>query len=197
RGSFNVNHNLGFQRSNSDGAFSIPFSGSPEGEWGPANNDIRHRLNVGINSQALKNLNVFINANMSSASPYTIRTGKDDNGDLVFNDRPAGVGRNTERGARQINGNANASYTISFGKRKVQVPPGIMVMGGPAGVVSVNTVGGGEQPRYRISFNVGVQNIANRVNRTGYNGTMTSPFFRLPTGVGQPRKVEMGIGFSF
>ena len=197
RGSFNLNHNLGYQRSNSDGAFSIPFSGSPEGEWGPANNDIRHRFNVGINSQALKNLNVFVNANMSSASPYTIRTGKDDNGDLVFNDRPAGVGRNTERGARQINGNANASYTMSFGKRKVQAPPGIMVMGGPAGVVSVNTVGGGEQPRYRISFNVGVQNIANRVNRTGYNGTMTSPFFRLPTGVGQPRKVDMGISFSF
>ncbi len=102
---------------------------------------------------------------MSSAPPYTIRTGSDDNGDLVFNDRPLGVGRNTERGSRQINGNANASYTISFGKRKVQAPPGISVIGGPAGVVSVNAVGGGEQPRYRISFNVGVQNFANRVNR--------------------------------
>ena len=35
--------------------------------------------------------------NGSSAPPLTIRTGFDDNGDLVFNDRPAGVGRNSAR----------------------------------------------------------------------------------------------------
>ena len=197
RGSFNLNHNLGYQRNNTEGAFSPPFSGSPAGEWGRANNDIRHRLNFGINSQALKNLNLFLNGNVSSAPPYTIKTGTDDNSDLIFNDRPAGVGRNTERGSRQITANANASYTIPFGKRKVQAPPGISVIGGPAGIVSVNTVAGGEQSRYRISFNVGVQNLGNRVNRVGYNGTMTSPFFRQPTGVGQPRRIDLGIGFSF
>jgi hypothetical protein len=197
RGSFNVNYTLAQQRNNTDGAFSVPFSGSPAGEWGPANFDIRHRLNLGINTQALRNLNLFINGNVSSAPPFTIRTGRDDNGDLVFNDRPAGVGRNTERGLRQINLNANASYTISFGKRKVQAPPGIMVTGGPAGVVSVTTTTGQEVSRYRMSFNIGAQNILNRVNRTGFNGTMTSPFFLQPTGVGSPRRVDMGISFSF
>ena len=79
----------------------------------------------------------------------------------------------------------------------MQAPPGISVIGGPAGIVSVNTVPGGEQARYRISFNIGVQNLGNRVNRVGYNGTMTSPFFRQSTGVGQPRKIDLGIGFSF
>ena len=153
RGSVNLNHNLGYQKNNSDGAFATPFSGSPAGEWGSANNDIRHRFNVGLNSQALKNFNLFINGNISSAPPYTIKTGTDDNGDLIFNDRPLGVGRNTERGSRQIGASANASYTIPFGKRKVQAPPGISVIGGPAGIVSVNTVPGGEQARYRISFN--------------------------------------------
>ena len=33
-----------------------------------------------------------------AAAPYTIRSGVDTNGDLIFNDRPAGVGRNTLRG---------------------------------------------------------------------------------------------------
>ena len=45
---------------------------------------------------ALKNLNANINLNASTGTPYTITTGHDDNGDLVFNDRPAGVGRNTQ-----------------------------------------------------------------------------------------------------
>ncbi len=36
------------------GAFSVPFTGSPEGESGPANNDTRHRQNASFNSQALK-----------------------------------------------------------------------------------------------------------------------------------------------
>ena len=71
RGSVNLNHNLGYQKNNSDGAFATPFSGSPAGEWGSANNDIRHRFNVGINSQALKNFNLFINGNINSAPPYT------------------------------------------------------------------------------------------------------------------------------
>ena len=54
-----------------------------------------HRLNLGVNTGVLKNLNVNVNLFASTGTPYTITTGKDDNGDLVFNDRPAGVGRNT------------------------------------------------------------------------------------------------------
>jgi hypothetical protein len=37
----------------------------------------------------------------SSAPPITVRTGLDNNGDTVFNDRPAGYGRNSERGIGQ------------------------------------------------------------------------------------------------
>ena len=46
-------------------------------------------------SSQLRNFNANLNFNASSAPPYTIRTGVDTNGDLVFNDRPDGVGRNT------------------------------------------------------------------------------------------------------
>ena len=36
----------------------------------------------------------------------------------------------------------------------------------------------------QLGFNIGAQNLTNRVNRIGYNGTMTSPFFHQPSGVG-------------
>ncbi|HJR61441.1 MAG TPA: TonB-dependent receptor [Vicinamibacterales bacterium] len=193
RGSVNMGYTLARQRSNSDGAFSIPFSGSPAGEWGPANNDIRHRLNVGLNSQALKNMNMFVSMTYTSATPYTIRTGTDDNGDLVFNDRPAGVGRNTERGEALMNVNANASYSIPFGTRKVDAPQGIMIRDG----MVMAGAPGAAQSRYRISLGLSVQNLTNRVNHTGWNGTMTSPFFRQSTNVGAPRKIDMSVSFSF
>jgi hypothetical protein len=41
----------------------------------------------------------------SSALPYNITTGLDGNGDTVFNDRPAGIGRNSARGASQWTSN--------------------------------------------------------------------------------------------
>ena len=194
RGSVNVNYTLNRQRNNSDGSFSVPFTGSPDGEWGPANFDVRNRLNVGLNSQALKNMNVFVSMNLSTAPPYTIRTGTDDNGDLIFNDRPVGVGRNTERGEGQFTMSANLSYTIPLSKQTPAPPTGTTVT---AGDRTITIAGPGGGPRYRITFSVSASNLTNHVNHTGWNGTMTSPFFRQSTSVGTPRRIDMGVSFSF
>jgi hypothetical protein len=203
RGSVNAGYTLGQQKNNSDGAFSVPFSGSLDEEWGAASFDIRHRLNLGLNSQAVKNMNMFLSLNYSSAPPYTIRTGTDVNGDLIFNDRPAGVPRNTERGDPQFNSSASVSYSIALGKQPPTTPAG---PGGPQGVTIINggdrvmvvgPAGGGGPARYRISFNLNVQNLTNRVNHTAFNGTMTSPFFRKSTSVSGARKIDVGMSFSF
>ena len=201
RGSVNFGYTLAHQRNNTDGAFNIPYTGTLDTEWGPANFDVRHRVNVGLNSQALKNMNMFLMMNYSSATPYTIRTGIDDNGDLVFNDRPLGIGRNTARGEGILNINLNASYTIPLGKRPPATPPTVpggatTIMAGER-MVMIAGPGGTTGARYRITFNVGVQNLTNHVNHTGWNGTMTSPFFRQSTSVGAPRKIDMGVAFSF
>ena len=66
-------------------------------EWGPSSGDVRHRVSLSLFSSAVKNLTVMIGVSASTGTPYTIRTGYDDNGDGIFNDRPAGVGRNTVR----------------------------------------------------------------------------------------------------
>ena len=106
-------------RNNTDGAFSTPATGSLDAEWGPSNGDVRHRGNISLSTGFLRNFNASIDFSLSSAPPITIRTGFDDNGDLIFNDRPAGVGRNTERTTGQWQSFAYFSYWIGLGKRQV------------------------------------------------------------------------------
>ena len=65
------NYTLGTLRNNTDGAFSIAPLGDQAFEWGPANNDVRHRMNVNVNNQIVKNLTVGVNINATSGTPYT------------------------------------------------------------------------------------------------------------------------------
>jgi hypothetical protein len=190
-----LNHTLQFVRNNTDGPFSVAPTGVLDLEWGPANNDVRHRLGVTVNNQIIKNFSLSFNVNVVSGSPYTLRTGFDDNGDLIFNDRPIGIGRNTERGAEHISLGMNIGYSRTFGPPP-SAPPGIGVFFGPgAAGPEVRTF---DQPgRYRIGFFVFAQNLTNRANYTGYSGTMTSPFFRQATSVTGPRRVEAGVNFGF
>jgi hypothetical protein len=110
-----LNYTLANNRNNSDGAFAVSPTGTLDTEWAPSNNDIRHRANLQYNNQIIKNLGVSLGFNVASASPYTLRTGLDDNRDLIYNDRPAGIGRNTERGDGSFNMNLNVNYGWTFG----------------------------------------------------------------------------------
>src|SRR6185295_12373296 len=111
-----LNYSLTRLRNNADGPFAIPATGDLDSEWGPAGNDIRHRLNVSLNNQIVRNLLLGVNVNAQSADAYTLLTGRDDNGDGVFNDRPAAVGRNTLRGQGQSTLNMQVGYQFAFGK---------------------------------------------------------------------------------
>jgi hypothetical protein len=197
RTSVNVNYSTGRLENNTDGPYSLPASGAPGGEWGPVPGEIRrHRFNIGINSSALKNLNANINLNASTGTPYTITTGHDDNGDLVFNDRPAGVGRNTQWTPGQWTVNGFFNYNISIGKKTVQNPGGITGITMRNGEISVMT-GGAAPPRYRLGIAANVINLTNHANYTGYTGTMTSPFFLQAQNVQNMRKVDISLNFSF
>lgn len=197
RTSINANYTLGFLENNTDGDFATPPTGSLDAEWGPAANDVRHRLFVGVTTQALRNFNVSLNVNASSASRYTVRTGGDDNADGIFNDRPAGIGRNTELGASQWSLNGTFAYAIAFGKgRSTPNPGGIMVQSAP-GQAPVVTTFAVPQARFRVQFIVQAQNLTNHANYGGYSGTRTSLHFGTPTLVMNPRKVDFGIGFLF
>lgn len=193
----NVGYTLGKWENNVDGAFSVPASGSLASEWGPAANDARHRLTVGLTSAAVKNLTAMVYVYGSSGTPYTVRTGSDENGDLLFNDRPSGVGRNTERTAGQWNSFGMFSYTIGFGKKKLPGGTGITGISFGPGGASITQGTYAAMPRYRVSISLNVQNLTNRANYMGYSGIMTSPFFRKPTMVEGVRTMNMAVSLSF
>jgi carboxypeptidase family protein len=194
--SFNGSYTLGSIKNDTDGDFSASATGRLASEWGPTANDVRHRAFVGVNTQALRNFSASLNLNVSSASRYTIRTGTDDNSDGIFNDRPAGVGRNTEHTSAQWTLNGYFTYVIAFGARRPTSGPGgigIIVQGDRPTV----TTFAAPPARFRMQFNVSASNLTNHDNYAGYSGTLTSPFYGQPTLVLNPRKIEFSVGLFF
>ena len=110
--------------------------------------------------------------NRSVGMAYTPFTGYDENADLIFNDRPVGVGRNSARGAPWLTLGGRVGYTIPVGR------------------------GAGQRP-YRLEIFLQGANWANRPNYIGYTGVMTSPFFHQPTAVMNPRIVRTGVNIFF
>jgi hypothetical protein len=192
------NATIGSSRNNTEGAFRFPPHGILATEWGPANTDVRYRGGINVGAAMLRNFNANFFITMSTGTPYTIRTGLDDNGDLEFNDRPIGVERNSARTAGQLNVSGNFSYVIGFGRGTVALPPGIRIeMPGGGAPASVTSVSMPEQKRYRMVISANVQNLTNHYNYVGYSGIMTSPFFGVPTSVAGTRKVDLGVSFQF
>jgi hypothetical protein len=189
-GSYTFTH----ARDNTDGEFSVPPGGLAN-EWGRAGRDIPYRWNLNVNLLMLRNLQANLFWNLQAGSVYTIRTGLDDNGDLIFNDRPIGVERNTLRGAAQGGLNAQFAYSIPIRKRVGTLPPGIQVSNN-GGNITVSQFAG-DQARYRITLRLEAQNLTNHDNYTGYSGLLTSQFFGQPTAVNNPRRIDIGLMFNF
>ena len=149
-------------------------------EWGPASNDIRHRLFGYMRLRLPYGFGVGLNARVTSGAPYTIRTGFDDNGDQVPNDRPAGVGRNTERGEWHTSAGLRFGWTVggrSRGDRR----------GRDAGP---STDRGAE-------IYTQVSNLFNTTNFVRYSGVLTSPYFGQPTAAQPGRRMELGLRLFF
>ena len=198
RTNFGFNYTLGQSDNDSDGAFAVPATGSLAAEWGPAPNDNRHRFGAFFGANWFRNLNANLNLNYSTALPYTIRTGLDDNGDQIFNDRPAGIGRNSLRGDGALTLSGFFIYNIPIGQKKFgPMSPGIMIMGTPGGNFNVQTMQADALPRFRMGIVVNAQNLTNHANYVGYSGTLTSPFFGQPTAVQGMRRIDVGLNFNF
>jgi hypothetical protein len=191
-GSYTLNHS----ENNTDGAFSTPASGDLAQEWGPSAGSAVHRANGSFSFNQLRNLNLSFNVNASSGTPYSITSGRDDNGDLIFNDRPAGVTRNSARGAGQWSSSAYISYNFTFGPRLNNLPQGIMINGGPGGY-TVSTVAPPSVGRYRVSLTCSIQNVTNHTNFSGYVGNQLSSLFGKPQSAFGQRRVDVGMNLGF
>jgi hypothetical protein len=112
----NVNYTLGQAKNHADGATSLPANNlDPDAEWGPSRQDIRHRIQGQVNVPIFYGVRTSINVQAQSASPYTLTIGEDINRDGIFNERPAGVGRNSERGASTWTMNLNLTKQFALG----------------------------------------------------------------------------------
>jgi hypothetical protein len=195
----NVSYQIQNVRNHADSATSLPSDSlDPDADWGPSVQDVRHRMVFMFNAPMFSGIRAGINLQASSATPYTVTTGRDANGDTVFNDRPAGVGRNRERGAAQFNGTVRLTKSVAIGGAPAGVPgrPG----GPPPGGGSDVPRGGGDaggNARYRMDVYAQLSNPFNYVNYNVFVGNQLSPFFGQATSAGPARRVELGMSLSF
>jgi len=195
------------QENDADGPFSLPAdSYTLAGEWGPAAGVPHHIFSGIINTTVRKNIRLGLTATGRTGTPYNITTGHDDNGDTVFNDRPAGISRNSATTKGMWDMGARVSYAFGFGNRQAGAGMG----GGPTVVIQrvgavggagdmLNAIGGGgaEDKRVRLELYVSAQNLLNQVNPIGYSGVMTSPFFGEPTAAMPARRIDVGMRVGF
>jgi hypothetical protein len=222
----NTNYTLASAKNHADNALSLPSNSlDPDADWGPSSQDVRHRVNALINIPLPKAIRASVNLTASSAAPYNITTGRDDNRDGVTNDRPAGVGRNSGRGATRSEMSLRLTRGFGFGGIQTgrgpqgggpgggavppgggpgivgqQQGPGVVVNGPGGGGPGGGGFGGGPQngnQRYTVEFYAQATNVLNRTNYVNFSGNQLSPFFGQATSAGQPRRLEVGMQFRF
>lgn len=176
---------IGDEQTNTEGPFMPPASGVTATEFGPTGEPHR-RFNLSVTSSQVRNITANVTWAVVSGQPYNITLGADDNGDGLFNDRPAGSPRNA--GLMPLRQTLTTRIVYAFGVGAG--PTTGVAMGDRAPAAPVTG-------RYRFSLFVNVVNLANRANLGGYSGVMTSPFFGEPTLVVNPRKVDFGVTMSF
>jgi len=200
-------YQLASSRNQANSALQLPSDSTHlDADWGPAANDVRHRLMPMLNTPIWIGIRGNLMVQGSSGLPYTITTGFDDNGDTVFNDRPAGVGRNTERGAAQWTVSLRVNRSFSLGGSTGGDPGAPMGAGGEGGGAMMQRgEGGGPRmmvmeagnARYRLDFYAQVSNLLNHTNYTGFIGNRLSPYFGQPTAALSARRVELGASITF
>jgi Carboxypeptidase regulatory-like domain len=196
------NYSLTQAENDTDGPFGLPADNFDlAAEWGPSLMDVRHRVSGMFNMNLWAGFKLATSFNASSAPPYNITTGRDDNGDTVSNDRPAGVGRNSARASSRWDLGARLSYTFGFGQRPgadgAGTPQVIMIRAGGGETPMGGFSGGADDKRWRVELYIAATNVLNHTNFMSYSGVMTSPFFGEPTAAGAPRKIELGARFGF
>ena len=198
------------QRNDADGPFSLPAdSYDPHADWAPAAGIPRHSSSAVLNTPLPFRLRLGVTATARSGTRYNVTTGRDGNGDTIFNDRPAGTGRNSAIGKGMWDVAARVSYAFGFGERPASGPgagaggPTMIVQrigpaaGGAGDLLGGKMGGGAENKRIRIEVFAAAQNLFNQVALIGYSGVMTSPFFGQPTAALPGRRVDLGVRIGF
>jgi len=201
------NYILSKTRSDTDGESQAPAdSYSWSSEWGPASNDQRHRVVFGgsVNLPGETRLSPLIQ--ISSGRPFNITTGRDNNGDTLFTDRPSFaapgdpeavitrfgafnpnprpgdriVPRNLGRGLGQVSVDMNLTKTFAFGREN-----------------KPDQKGKDEEARFKLTLGANVSNLLNHTNLSGFSGVLSSSRFDRPNRAMGARRIMLSLRFSF
>lgn len=202
-----VSYTLSFSRNDTDGASSLPADSSDvANEFGWAGADQRHKLTISGGTRLPLGLSLASFVTFGSGKPFNITTGRDNNGDTVFTDRPSLsspadpeamltpfgwlnsnpqpgqriVARNLGRGAGEINASLYMlrAFTLS--------PPPTTMAADTTGARS-----------YSLVVSASAENVINRTNLTGYNTVLISSAFGQPNAAMAPRVVKVSVSLSF
>ncbi len=141
-------------------------------DWGATSNDVRHRV-VFSSSYRVPRIDVLVGGIMtaSSAPPYNVTTGRDDNNNRTTNDRPIVDGKMippySERGSNYFNIDLRLSKLIQFSQHR------------------------------RLEILWEMFNVTNRVNYGGYVGNQRSTNFGKPSYALAPFQGQFGLRFDF
>ncbi len=201
------NYQLSKTRSDTDSESQAPAdSYNWLSEWSPASNDQRHRMAFGgsVNLPGETRLSPLVQ--ISSGRPFNITTGRDNNGDTLFTDRPSFsapgdpeaivtrfgvfnpnprpgdriIPRNLGRGLGQVSVDLNLTKTFAFG-----------------GGNKSGQKGRDEERRFKLTLGANVRNLFNHTNLTGFSGVLSSSRFDRPNRALGARRVELTARFSF
>jgi hypothetical protein len=192
-----VRYGFSNNMNDADDAFTPPATGDFASEWSRTREG-RHRVNwnLGIPIQRL-GLFASLNGRWNSGGYYNWTTGRDENGDAFFNDRRAGVPRNSLQATSTMGTDLRVSWTLPSmrpaGSALFQRGPG--GGGGPRGPGGPGGRPGESQRRFEIYL--WATNLLNTVNKSGFVGVESSPFFQQATSAQAARRVEMGWRFTF
>ena len=175
---FNLSGNYNYYRNfnDNDGAFSIPSNNyNLRADWGRSPQSV-HSVNTTVNAKLFYGFFLTETTQMNSGNRFNITTGNDDNGDTVFNDRPAGMIRNFGDGPRFINFNFNISKAFFLGAKPPQ---------------------GSNKTQQNMNFFANMTNAFNRTNYGTPNGVMTSSLFGQSYNARNAREIQVGLRYQF
>ena len=198
---WNINYLLMKNTNEADSPFSLPSNNfNLHADRGPAASDLRHLISGFISKRLPMGFAISSIFQATSALPYNITTGFDNNGDTVINDRPAGVGRNSARGAGRWEIGSRLSWGRDFGPERQAGAGGPQIrmvrIGGGDGAAPPS-LSSGATKKYRLELYAQAFNLLNHANLGAFTGVETSPFFGQATSAQPPRRMELGMRFNF
>ncbi|HLM60562.1 MAG TPA: TonB-dependent receptor, partial [Pyrinomonadaceae bacterium] len=181
-----------------DHPFLLPQSSYDfSGEWARPVWQTRHRFFlVGLINFPWK-LRASVELNLASGAPYNITTGRDNNNDGNFNDRPGRTPLNDPDAVATEFGLLNLNAINGTLERNLGTNPGSATL--DFNLSRTFGFGGkGREPgSYRLTVNLRANNLLNRANLFGIEGLLSSPFFGRSNQSQPARRIEIGARFSF